>query len=93
MRTANRNRILKIRFKAFEDLHKKKKTKAKGRKRGRKTAGTGSISSSQYSQVSTTSTKKRNMKGEAKTKDKIYCSGDAILGEVDEVDFETKEAV
>ncbi|CAI2364042.1 unnamed protein product [Moneuplotes crassus] len=84
-RTANRNRILKIRLKAFEDLHKKKKPKGKGRKRGRKLAGTGSINSSQASTKSGTKANKRTNKTQQKYKnaERPDFIGDDILGDLD----------
>ncbi|CAI2364487.1 unnamed protein product [Moneuplotes crassus] len=84
-RTANRNRILKIRLKAFEDLHKIKKPKGKGRKRGRKLAGTGSINSSQASTKSGTKANKRTNKTQQKYKnaERPDFIGDDILGDLD----------
>ena len=91
VRTANRNRILKIRFKAFEDLHKVKKPRGKGGRK-RKLAGTGGINDSQSSDTSTKTKKnKRELKEESKYRNasRPTCAGDSILGDID--DDDTKE--
>ena len=91
VRTANRNRILKIRFKAFEDLHKVKKPRGKGGRK-RKIAGTGGINSSQSSDTSSKSKKsKRERKEESKywNANRPEWAGDSILGDID--DDDTKE--
>jgi hypothetical protein len=95
VRTANRNRILKNRFKIFEDLNKKRKTKAKGTGRGRKRkmAGTGGINPSQSSEPDLSQKQNKRIKKEQNKNKNVgrpkKLAGDSILGDMD--DEETKK--